>query len=181
MTAIAGVVQDGEVWIGGDSAGVAGLGLTVRADPKVFVLGKMLIGYTSSFRMAQILRYHVTPEVPKEGQDEFEYMVCSFVPLIRKTMKTHGYLKTKDGREEAGTFMVGWRGKLYKIESDLQVAESGWEYTACGCGQDIVLGSLYTTERYNLSAKERIRTALESAEAFSAGVRGPFVIRKAPK
>jgi len=65
MTAIAGVVQDGEVWIGGDSAGVAGLALTVRADAKVFRLGEMVIGCAWSCRGRQILRYHVTPERPK--------------------------------------------------------------------------------------------------------------------
>ena len=36
MTCIVGLVHEGVVYIGGDSAGVAGLSLTVRADEKVF-------------------------------------------------------------------------------------------------------------------------------------------------
>jgi hypothetical protein len=36
MTAIVGLVQAGSVYIGGDSAGVSGMSLTVRADAKVF-------------------------------------------------------------------------------------------------------------------------------------------------
>ena len=36
MTAIVGLAQSGAVYIGGDSAGVSGMSLTVRADAKVF-------------------------------------------------------------------------------------------------------------------------------------------------
>ena len=177
MTAIVAVLDDGKVWMGGDSAGVAGLSLSLRSDPKVFRLGEFLTGYTGSFRMAQILRYHVTPPVPKEQQDGFEYMVRSFVPEIRTQLKTHGYLKTQDGREEIGTFLVGWRGRLYHIENDLQVREDATPYAACGCGADLSLGSLHTTEQLTgLTTRDRIVMALEAAEAFSAGVRGPYTV-----
>ena len=36
MTCIAAIAEKGKVYIGGDSAGVAGLDLTIRADEKVF-------------------------------------------------------------------------------------------------------------------------------------------------
>lgn len=36
MTCIVGVVEGHTVWMGGDSAGVGGYALTVRADQKVF-------------------------------------------------------------------------------------------------------------------------------------------------
>ena len=36
MTCIVGLVEKGNVYIGGDSAGVGGYSLTVRADRKVF-------------------------------------------------------------------------------------------------------------------------------------------------
>jgi ATP-dependent protease HslVU (ClpYQ) peptidase subunit len=47
MTCIAGVAHEGKVWIGGDSAGVGGYDLTVRADAKVFTNGEFLFGFTS--------------------------------------------------------------------------------------------------------------------------------------
>ena len=53
MTAIAGLVHDGKVYIGGDSAGVAGMDLHLRSDPKVFTVGEFVIGYTTSFRMGR--------------------------------------------------------------------------------------------------------------------------------
>lgn len=37
MTCIAGIVgEDGSIWMGGDSAGISGLSLQTRQDPKVF-------------------------------------------------------------------------------------------------------------------------------------------------
>jgi len=57
MTCIVGLVENGKVYIGGDSAGVAGLDITTRKDEKVFQKENMIFGFTSSFRMGQILRY----------------------------------------------------------------------------------------------------------------------------
>jgi hypothetical protein len=48
VTAIAGFVHKGSVWIGGDSAGVADYDLHIRADQKVFVNGEFGFGFTSS-------------------------------------------------------------------------------------------------------------------------------------
>lgn len=45
---------------------------------------------------------------------------------------------------------------------------------AVGCGDQIARGALYGTQMQ--PPKERIRIALEAAERFSAGVRGPFII-----
>ncbi|KKN17732.1 hypothetical protein LCGC14_0962700, partial [marine sediment metagenome] len=60
MTCIVGFIDDGgKAWMGGDSAGVAGHHTHPRRDPKVFRVGPVLIGYTSSFRMGQLLRYHL--------------------------------------------------------------------------------------------------------------------------
>lgn len=175
MTAIAGLVHDDKVWIGGDSAGVAGYSLAPRKDAKVFTVGDFLIGYTSSFRMGQLLRFYLTPPVPTEGQEPFEYMVRRFIPAVRTVLKDNGYLKTESGREEIGCFLVGWRGSLFMVESDLQVGELSTPYAACGCGDHLVMGSLFTTEH----PERRIALALEAAETFSAGVRSPFTILSA--
>jgi len=176
MTAIAALVENDKVWIGGDSAGVGGYSLAVRKDEKVFKNGEFLMGYTSSFRMGQLLRYSLTPPKPIEGQEAFEYMVTKFVESVRSCLKRGGYSKESNNQETGGTFLVGWRGRLYMIYSDYQVAELAEPYCACGCGEDLVLGSLYTTRDMGMSPKDRIKRALSAAESFSAGVRGPFKI-----
>ncbi len=54
MTCIAAVAHEGNVWMGADSAGVSGLALAVRRDPKIYRVGDFLFGFTSSFRMGQL-------------------------------------------------------------------------------------------------------------------------------
>ena len=71
MTAIVGLVQDGSVYIGADSAGVYGMSLTVRADTKVFRKKKYLFGFTTSFRMGQLIRYAMKLPKPRGDLDAF--------------------------------------------------------------------------------------------------------------
>lgn len=92
MTAIAAIVENNIVYIGGDSAGVGDLLLEIRKDPKVFINGQFIIGFTSSFRMGQLLQYSfVPPEHPRRmGIDKF--MNTIFVNAIRKCFADGGYL-----------------------------------------------------------------------------------------
>lgn len=176
MTAIAGIVEDGTLWIGGDSAGVGGWSMQTRTDPKVFINGDFIFGYTSSFRMGQLLEHEFTPPLPYEGRDGMAYMVKRFIPAVKACLKAGGFQTNKDGQDIGGTFLVGYRGHLYEVSSDYQVARVRQSYHACGCGRDLVLGSLHTTDQFQLSPKVRIDMALSAAVSFSAGVRGPFCI-----
>lgn len=177
MTAIAGILEGGTIWLGGDSAGVDGCySMQVRSDPKVFKNGEFIFGYTSSFRMGQILQYDFTPPSPHEGDKGIAYMVKRFVPSLMKAFKGAGYQSEEKGEVSGGTFLCGYRSELYQIQCDYQVARVTQPYLACGCGQDIILGSLHATEQFDLDPKERITIALDAAESFSAGVRGPYTI-----
>lgn len=175
MTCIVGLVDENKVYIGGDSAGVAGYGLTVRADEKVFINGDFVMGFTSSFRMGQLLRYSLNPPKYHPDIDLIEYMVTSFIEAVRKCLKEGGVAEKKDDKERAGTFLVGFNGKLFKIDSDYQVGVPALTFDACGCGEDIALGSMYSNS--SLPPIERITQALEAAEQFSAGVRHPFIVK----
>ena len=176
MTAIAGLVHEGKVYIGGDSAGVAGLDLHLRADPKVFTVGEFVIGYTSSFRMGQLLRFAFTPPFHKPDVDAYRYMVTEWVDAVRQCFKNGGYATTKDGAEVGGTFLVGYRGRLFFIGNDYQVGEVADGFSAVGCGDNQCLGALYATKDAKMKPEARIELALSAAERFSAGVRGPFVV-----
>lgn len=180
MTCIAGLVVDGKVYIGGDSAGVANWDLQIRADQKVFKNGPFVMGFTSSFRMGQLLRYKLQPPTrfKKDGtlKDIYEYMVTDFIDAVRQCLKDGGYASKENEVEQGGFFLVGYEGRLFMIQSDYQVAEALDGYMAVGCGDMIALGNLYATK--GQPPIDRIRSALEAAEHFSAGVRGPFVIEE---
>lgn len=179
MTCIVGIVGKNHIYMGGDSAGVGGLSLHIRADEKVFVKGNMIFGITGSFRMGNLLRFKLLiPEHPT-GMDNYEYMCTSFIDAIRDCFKAGGFAQRKDEVEEMdGAFVVGYKGQLYEIESDYQVGMLRVNYHAVGCGRDLATGAMFASQASKLPERQRIVTALEAAEQFSAGVRGPFVIKK---
>ncbi|HEV7935246.1 MAG TPA: hypothetical protein VGP70_23410 [Actinomadura sp.] len=173
MTAIVGLVHNGTVHIGGDSAGVDdSLALTVRADAKVFTTGPFAMGFTTSFRMGQLLRYAL--KAPEPNGDLERFMVTEFVDAVRDCLKEGGWATKDSEREEGGTFLIGVHGRLFCVQSDYQVAEAADGFAAVGCGEDVALGALYATARSRMAPQKRIKLALEAAERFSAGVRGPF-------
>ena len=180
MTCIVGLIDNDKVYIGGDSAGVGGYDLHIRADKKVFKNGPFIMGFTSSFRMGQLLQYKLQPpSLYKEDgtlKDIYKYMVTEFIDAVRQCLKDGGYAIKKDEGELGGTFLVGYGGRLFAVYDDYQVAEFVEGYGAVGCGAQIANGVLYATQDKGLSPGERIMIALEAAERYSAGVRGPFVL-----
>lgn len=174
MTCIVGFVEGDTVWIGGDSAGVGGYSLTVRADQKVFRNGAMLFGFTSSFRMGQLLRYALTIPDHDPRVDVDKYMATTFIDAVRECLKAHGWASKKDENERGGVFLVAYKGQLFRIDTDYQVGRPMDGFAAVGCGEDIALGALFASG--HLTGRDRADQALQAAERFSAGVRGPFCI-----
>lgn len=174
MTCIVGLVEGKKVYIGGDSAGVGDYDLTVRADAKVFRNGPFLFGFTSSFRMGQLLRYAFIPPKHDSDLDDYQYLVTAFVNAARQCLKDGGFASKSNETESGGTFLLGYRGHLYRIEGDYQVGEAADGFNACGYGYNVALGALHATEGED--AEKRVRKSLKAAERFSAGVRGPFVV-----
>ena len=176
MTCIVGIQSKDKVFIGGDSAGVAVWHLERRADSKVFKNGSFLIGFTTSFRMGQLIRYKFEPPAIKDQQDIYEYMVVDFVDALRECLKSGGFARVENERETGGSFLVGFKGRLFKIGDDFQVGETLDGYDAVGSGFEYALGSLYTTR--GRSMVDRIEKALETAAYYATGVCEPFVIEE---
>lgn len=175
MTCIVGIAEGGKVYIGADSAGVGGLDLTVRADRKVFVNGDFVMGFTTSFRMVQLIQYAFNPPKRHPDKDVMAYMVTEFVDALRNCLKAGGFARRDSEVESGGVFLVGYAGRLFCIESDYQVGEALSGYDAVGCGASFAVGVLFATP--GQPPEDRLRLALQAAEAHSAGVRNPFHIQ----
>jgi ATP-dependent protease HslVU (ClpYQ) peptidase subunit len=184
MTCIVGLIHDGKVWIGGDSGSFSGYDVSIHPQGKVFKVGEFLMGGSGSTRMCQLLRYAFEPPAidsyKNDGKTETppdlqKYMVTTFVHTLRQCFKDAGHAEVKDGHEEAyGYFLVGVRGRLFIVWSDYCVTEDDKPYAAIGCGSGYALGSLHGTD--GKAPRIRVEKALKAAEAFSAGVRGPFTV-----
>lgn len=172
MTCIAAISHNGTVFMGADSAGIAGLSLTIRKDPKIYKVGNFIFGFTDSFRMGQLLGYKFDP--PKHYDDKTieQYMHTDFIESLRVTLRDGGFSRSNNGEESAGTFLVGYKGRLFKVESDYQIGENVEPFDAVGCGAELAIGALFATKE--MKPEQRLNIALEAAEAFSAGVRRPF-------
>lgn len=180
MTCIVGLEHDGVVYIGGDSAGIAGNKLDIRRNPKVFRLfdrKDAIIGYTTSFRMGQLLMYE-RKLLPRffSHRNTHQVLVTKFIPRIRKVFSEGGFTYNDSGKEYGGIFLLGLRDKLWIIESDFQVGRSDHGYAAIGCGTDYALGSLVTTQGIIEDPVKRVQLALEAAAKHSTGVEAPFII-----
>lgn len=177
MTLIVGVIEKEKVFIGGDSAGVAGLDVTIRKDPKVFKIGDFVIGCTSSFRMIQLIRYSFKPPKKYDDVDIYEYMCTQFVNELRNVFKNGGFARKDNEVESGGFFLVGWRDRLFAIQSDYQVEEAERGYNACGCAEAYALGALDAIGTdLDMDAESKIEMALKIGVYRSGGVRPPFII-----
>lgn len=190
MTCIVGIAVNGAVLIGADSmAGDGHWNRRVRADRKVFKNGELIFGFTSSFRMGQLLEHGLTPPPIQEGMEPYAYAVKLLIPEIRNTLRAGGFMKTENGVETGGTFLVGFRGALFEIDDDFQVAQSTEHFEAVGCGAQYAMGAMHIA--YDLAfrqprkrdevwasdaevARHVLQQGLEAASRFSAGVAGPF-------
>ncbi|GGY01205.1 hypothetical protein [Streptomyces hiroshimensis] len=172
MTVIVGLVHHERVHLGGDSAGVSGLGLTVRRDPKIFRNGPYAMGFTTSFRMGQLLHHAFKAPKPKGDLDRF--MTTVFIDKLRTCLKNGGWSRKESEQERAGTFLVGIYDRLFAVYEDYQIAEPADGYEAVGCGGEFALGALHATAGLGLPPRRRLALALAAAGHHSAGVCEPF-------
>lgn len=175
MTCIVGVeTEDGGVVLGGDSA-ASGNDYTLEAsNQKAFFVEDrpMAVGYTSSFRMGQILKRDFEP--PEVGPDKFKYVLKEVIPQIRSIMKEGGYSKIKSNREKSGLFLLAVEDKLFKVQGNFSVLDLAKPYTAIGSGFRHAYGSLHTTEGMDLDPKRRVELAISAAAETQDGVSLPI-------
>lgn len=173
MTCIVGYI-DKVAYIGGDSAANNGSTVVNRKDNKVFRNGDFIFGCTTSYRMIQLLMYSFKPPVIEK--EIHEYMCTDFIDAVRECFKQGGYLEVENSQEYGGSFIVGYKDRLFLIASDFQVSEHVDKYTAIGAGMEVATGAMFCLDKLDLSPEEKITKALEASEYINEGVRRPFII-----
>tara|TARA_R110000737_G_scaffold345785_3_gene374737 strand:- start:313 stop:879 length:567 start_codon:yes stop_codon:yes gene_type:complete len=173
MTIVIGYKTDKGVILGADSLASGGWNSTHRQDEKVFTKNGIGYGFTSSYRMGQILQYHSESVTFEEGITPHEYAVKLLVPMWREILKTHGYTTISNNNEEGGQFLVAVRGELFSVACDFQVGDSKEPYSAVGCGTNYALGGLRILEKdKGINEEAKVERALDVAKHFSNGCGG---------
>lgn len=174
MTCIIAIEHDNKVYMGADSSSNSNWDQQVTSLSKVFITGNFIIGYTSSFRMGQLLEYNL--DVPEQKKEEdLRYLVTQFVPAVRECLKLGGFTRIEWNQESGGSFIVGYKGKAYKVFSDFQINRMAAGYAAVGTGEQYALGALATMKIANPEAS--IKKALEVAGQFCSAVCGPYHVK----
>lgn len=185
MTAIAGVEYDGGVVIGGDSAATwDDFGRVSLTSDKVWKSGEWLFGECGGVRSGQLMRYSFKiPNIPDDSGEELEEFLCTdFMDTLRAVLVDSGVVESRHAIENLdnnSTYLVGVRGQLWLLDEDFGVVRSSGGYWATGCGKDLALGSLHSTEEWE-DPVSRVEAALEAAAAHNSAVMGPFTIIDLP-
>lgn len=188
MTCIVGYVDENKtVWMGGDSCGSDSWTKDNYDNQKVFMNSDFIIGYTTSFRMGQLLEYKWNPlkknscQIFKEMSD-YKFIVSEVVPSIISLFKDNGFIKEVSSEQTGGTFLLGFNGNLYCIQDDFAVLKRSRNYDSCGSGYCVALGSMYQNVKNNETNAEKIlNDALSAASELVNGVFPPFIIIKLEK
>lgn len=173
MTCIVGVIEDGVVYLGGDSAITAGDTKWCLNEPKVFLSEdrKMGIGYAGLLRIGNVLKYKF--KIPKLRRDINKYIYKDFVDALRECFKANGISIDGDGDFQV---LVAVKGKLFSIDEGFGVSEIRDKFAAIGSGTDYALGSLFSTMGQDPNG--RVMAALEASAHFSTNVGAPFYVEK---
>ena len=181
MTCIAAIETRHGVTMAGDRAGSNGWTRGVVDTPKVFTNGPLLIGYTSSFRMGQLLQHALHPPVHTLGWDIDWWITHDLMNTVRRTFSEHGWGTTKDQQAAGGNWLVAVAGRCYEIQTDYSwLRYTTGRYTV-GSGEVHAAASLATTAHLDLDPATRLQIALEVTADAVGTVHGPWDIHHQEK
>lgn len=179
MTCIVGLESRNTVYIGGDSAATAGdLSQMIIAEKKVFKRGEFVFGICGTPKVMDTMRFNLVIPENDGSKSDRAYLSSDFIAAFREQLKVDGVLNhdPQHGEYFQGAFLMGYRGKLYRIESNLQIVTAAYGFDSVGSGADIALGNLHASKGKFSNPKKRIVSALEASAINNAGVRPPFAV-----
>lgn len=179
MTCIVGYKDPkGKIWIGSDSCGSNGTTHVQRKDPKVLRNGPLTIGFTSSFRMGQILQHHLIAP-PIKTKDIYKYLVVDLIPEAREVLEENGYGSSDEEGDIGGVWIVAAGDTVAKIGSDFQVGIPIGGLACVGSGEEIAMGSMLARIEAGIqSPKEMINSAIADAASYVCGIAEPIKVLK---
>jgi 20S proteasome alpha/beta subunit len=171
LTCIIAISHENKVYIGGERGHSDSHTLVSSTQPKIFEIGSYLIGYAGNTGIGQAVVHNF--EFPAvKSTNIYKHMTGVFIPALRSFFKDND-IKIPENEEDAGSFIVGVKGKVYEIDtSDFQCVE--YTEVSIGSGSSYAYGSLYSTKYYE--PRDRIMQGIESAILYSPSCIGPIDI-----
>ncbi|AGG58225.1 hypothetical protein VPDG_00064 [Vibrio phage henriette 12B8] len=167
MTCIVAKVEDGKIHIAGDKLSSNGYTKLITTKPKIFKNGDFVFGYTTSFRMGQLIEFAWKQPEKLNSQTEDHYIYKVFIDSIKALLEGDGFATDKQG----GTFVFGYKGRLFIMQDDFSIFEFD-DFCAVGCGEDEANAVMYTLSKldHDLTAEEQLAMAINAAARNKVGV-----------
>jgi len=173
MTCILACIKNKKVHMMGDKQGSNGFIYSNYSKiSKVFKNKEFLIGYTTSFRMGQLLQYNWEPPVKSSDDSEEVYLFNKVVTSILNCFKANDFGYKDKANWEGGNFLIGWRGRLFEMQPEMSLLEHT-DFTSVGSGEYHAVAAMNTlriTRTYDTDPKKFLETALLVASRCVHGV-----------
>ncbi|GCJ80999.1 hypothetical protein [Escherichia phage BF17] len=148
MTCIIAHTNGVSSFIAGDKLGSNGFTKTVQTEPKVFekefiklhddgltrTKEVMALGYTTSFRMGQLLNYNLNLPEQDASQTFSQYLVLKVIPIIRQMFKEEWGARDASQDVGGGQFIILHNHTIYEVQEDFSVLQPKTRITAVGSG-----------------------------------------------
>ena len=169
MTCIVGIANGTNVYIGADRSASDDITIVPMCRPKVHIKNDYVFAYAGSFGTGQLME--MLP-FNYDYDDPYYSIRLSLVEDLKKAIDSFGSTSEEDYTQ----FLIGTKGRLFELStadwSVIEVKES-----AIGSGNNIALGSLYTTSSIYTDSSIRIQLAIEAAIQYSPSCSGPVDIK----
>ncbi len=179
MTCIVSWIENGNIWMGGDAGATDKFIDALIDNPKVVhnPQGKMLFGFTGSYRLAQLLQYQLKIPLHPKGEEDMSYMVKTLIPAIKRCLRDGNFSEVENEVEHGGFFLIGYKSKVYEVQQDYSVLTPLDHYFTIGSGYSVAFGALSAVSHYDdIDPMEKLSLALTAAEKHLSYIRRPFTV-----
>ena len=177
MTCILATISKGKVHMIGDMCGSNGFThKNYTKNVKVFKNGDFLVGYTTCYRMGQILEYSwETPTKSLDYSDDV-YLYKHVVNSLKTAFDTNSFGHKKGKSFSGGNFLLGWKGRILEVQDNLSILEHEY-FASVGCGEYFANASMATQMELGVNEDNPelfLSTALKVTSGLVTGVSSAY-------
>lgn len=178
MTTLVGIQTDDFVVLAGDSQFTLDDKRIISTQtPKIFEVGKYVVGYGGNLDAGQIVQYRWKPPLYKGG-DPSRFMGSVVIPSIAAAFKENDYVI--DTKEMNFALLVAFGGNLFAVNGDLSFNASERGISVVGSGGPYAQGYLYSLkpESYRTIglATGKAKRAIEIAALIDVNTSAPIKV-----
>jgi len=124
--------KEKNIILAGDKMGSDSFTSMISKVPKVFTNDDFAIGYTSSFRMGQLLQHVWLPPQRKVDQSTDNYLYSDVTASLRKMFKENGF--GDDDTNEFGNFIMIYEDRILEMQDEMSFLEHETDIVSVGAG-----------------------------------------------